>query len=82
MFYLGADQPPVSGPVARDGGAGGRSERAWKKRTVSSQSSVLARGVFCDGREEGEKEAPQSGTSKSSHSYGRHLINAERNTAL
>ena len=57
-------------PPARPATGPGGSERAWKKeqfRRSRRSSSGLARGVFCDGREEGEKEASQSETSKSSH---------------
>ena len=74
-------------PPARPATGPRGSERAWKKEQFRRSHVVvgarsLARGVFCDGREEeGEKEAPQSATSKSSPSHGRNLIHAEWNTA-
>ena len=75
------DTPPARLPARRPGPEG-VSARGKKNSFVAvTSSSGLARGVFCDGREEGEKEAPQSATSKSSPSHGRNLINAEWNTA-
>ena len=75
------DTPPARPPVRRLGPEG-VSARGKKNSFVAvTSSSGLARGVFCDGREEGEKEAPQSATSKSSPSHGRNLIHAEWNTA-